>query len=188
MRTITLPVQGLNFATCARSIEKRLDALAPITRVNASYVSQTVTITYDETRLSEHALRACVQDCGFGCGEPLAAADLLAATAEAERAALPAETHDGMQPHGQHATHSAAVAPTESGHDTPVMPAHTAHAEEGEHAPAEAHPMHQDVVAEQAEPVGHIEHAGHAGLVQTTTAPASTARGEMAGMAGMPGM
>src|SRR6266849_3332366 len=71
METVTLPVKGLNFAGCAREIEKHLGKLAPIALVAASYVSQTVTITYDETRLSEVQLREMVKDCGFACGEPL---------------------------------------------------------------------------------------------------------------------
>jgi P-type Cu2+ transporter len=71
MRTVTLPVKGLNLAGCAREIEKNLSKLAPIQRVEASYVSQTVTVTYDETRLGEAQLREMVKDCGFACGEPL---------------------------------------------------------------------------------------------------------------------
>src|SRR5207248_7214784 len=71
MKTVTLPVKGLNFAGCAREIEKHLGKFAPIAQVEASYVSQTVTITYDETRLDEAQLREMVKDCGFVCGEPL---------------------------------------------------------------------------------------------------------------------
>ncbi len=71
METVTLPVKGLNFAGCAREIEKHLGELAPIAHVEASYVSQTVTITYDETRLGEAQLREMVKDCGFACGAPL---------------------------------------------------------------------------------------------------------------------
>src|SRR5437016_5320457 len=71
MNTVTLPVKGLNFAGCAREIEKHLGKLAPIAQVEASYVSQTVTITYDETRLDETQLREMVEDCGFACGDPL---------------------------------------------------------------------------------------------------------------------
>src|SRR5947207_7355938 len=71
METVTLPVKGLNFAGCAREIEKHLCKLEPIAHVEASYVSQTVTITYDETRLGEAELREMVKDCGFACGEPL---------------------------------------------------------------------------------------------------------------------
>ena len=71
MRTVTLPVKGLNFAGCALEIEKNLSKLAPIAQVAASYVSQTVMITYDETRLDESVLREMVKDCGFACGGPL---------------------------------------------------------------------------------------------------------------------
>ncbi len=38
METVTLPVKGLNFAGCAREIEKHLGKLAPIAHVEASYV------------------------------------------------------------------------------------------------------------------------------------------------------
>ena len=71
METVTLPVKGLNFAGCAREIEKNLSKLEPIAQVDASYVSQTVTITYDETQLGEAQLREMVKDCGFACGAPL---------------------------------------------------------------------------------------------------------------------
>lgn len=71
MRTVTLPVKGLNFAGCAGEIEKRLGRLEAITWVAASYVSQSVGITYDETKLTETQLREMVKDCGFACGEPL---------------------------------------------------------------------------------------------------------------------
>src|SRR6266446_6583494 len=71
METVTLPVKGLNFAGCAREIEKHRGKLAPIAHVEASYVSQTVTITFDATRLGEAQLRELVKDCGFACGAPL---------------------------------------------------------------------------------------------------------------------
>ncbi len=71
MKTVTLPVKVMNFAGCAREIEKRLGELAPIIKAEASYVSQTATITYDENRLSEEQLKELVKGCGIGCGEPL---------------------------------------------------------------------------------------------------------------------
>src|SRR5258707_11121407 len=89
MKTMTAPVQGMNFATCATSIEKHLGTLPPISQVNASYVTQTVTITYDEHRMDEETLRALVEDCGFACGQPMTASHLLHAAAEAERAGVP---------------------------------------------------------------------------------------------------
>ncbi len=70
MKTATLPVKGLNFAGCAREIEKNLSKLDGIAQVEASYVSQTVTVTYDETRLNETQLKELIKDCGFLCGEP----------------------------------------------------------------------------------------------------------------------
>ena len=71
MITATLPVKGLNFAGCAREIEKNLSKLDGIAQVEASYVSQTLTVTYNETRLGEAQLREMVKDCGFACGETL---------------------------------------------------------------------------------------------------------------------
>jgi len=71
MKTVTLAVKGLNFAGCAREIEKSLGKLAPITKVEASYVSQTATFTYDETILSEAQLKEMVKGCGFDCGQSL---------------------------------------------------------------------------------------------------------------------
>ncbi len=70
MKTATLPVKGLNFAGCAREIEKNLGKHDGIAQVEASYVSQTVTVTYDENRLSDIQLRELIKDCGFLCGEP----------------------------------------------------------------------------------------------------------------------
>lgn len=72
MKTVTLPVKGLNFAGCAPEIDKQLSGNEHITNVNASYVTQTATITYNEDTLSEAQLRKLIQDCGYACGEPLA--------------------------------------------------------------------------------------------------------------------
>src|SRR5579859_3689748 len=68
MKTATLPVKGLNFAGCAPEIEKNLSKLDAIAQVEASYVTQTVTVTYDENRLSDIQLRELIKDCGFLCG------------------------------------------------------------------------------------------------------------------------
>src|SRR5215469_11699769 len=70
MKTVTLPVKGLNFAGCAREIEKHLSKLDGIAQVEASYVSQTVTVTFDEHRLSDTQLEELINDCGFLCGAP----------------------------------------------------------------------------------------------------------------------
>src|SRR5215470_9010575 len=107
MKTATLPVKGLNFAGCAREIEKHLSKLDGIAQVEASYVSQTVTVTYDEDRISETHLRELIKDCGFLCGEPWSetsnpalSAQLSTVHATMPRAAsMPAMEHgDGRPP------------------------------------------------------------------------------------------
>src|SRR5258708_39664470 len=73
MITARLPVKGLNFAGCAREIAKNLSKLDGIAQGEASYVSQTVTVTYDETRLSDTQLKELIKDCGFLCADPCSA-------------------------------------------------------------------------------------------------------------------
>ncbi len=138
MRTITLPVKGMNFATCARAIEKHLGGRAPITRVDASYVSQTVTVTFDERHISEDELRQLVTDCGFACGEAQTATDLLHASA-ARTLNEQAHGHDG---------HAALSAPATTeheamGHATAGVAHEMAHEMgAGEMAPGMAHGAH----------------------------------------------
>ncbi|MBA3822839.1 MAG: heavy metal translocating P-type ATPase [Ktedonobacterales bacterium] len=71
MKTITVPIGDCNCASCGRDLEKRLGTFSGIAQVAANYVTQTATISYDEAHLSVAHLRELVQDCGFGCGEPL---------------------------------------------------------------------------------------------------------------------
>src|SRR5712692_7905047 len=108
MKTVTVPVKGLNFAGCGRAIEKRLGKFAPIRSVEASYVSQTATITYDETRMTEAHLRKLVEDCGFACGEPLTPGTR-PSTTTAEPGGLSTLREDGQ--HTSHAVHPGQVAP-----------------------------------------------------------------------------
>ena len=126
MKTITLPVKGMNVAGCNREIEKRLGKLASIQKVEASYVSQTATITYDATRLSEEQLKELVNECGFGCGEPL--------TENIPALAEKAHAHHEMQHGGGAATmtmpHAAPPAAEHAAHAMPAPPEmeHAAHA------------------------------------------------------------
>ncbi len=116
MKTAMLPVKGLNFAGCAREIEKHLGKLAPIAHVEASYVSQTATITYDETQLDEAQLREMVKECGFACGAPLTTFTFSGSIAtaspptEAARAQTPM-AHPAMEQHA----HAEAPAKTDMG-------------------------------------------------------------------------
>ena len=81
VKTITVPVEGLNFASCAQSIEKRLGTFSGVREVAASYVTQTATITFDERVMSEATLRELVRDCGYACGETCDPARMLAQAA-----------------------------------------------------------------------------------------------------------
>jgi Cu2+-exporting ATPase len=84
-KTITVPVYGLNFATCGQIIERRLGTLPGVSQVDANYGTQTVTVTFDEHHLSEDAVRGLLRDCGFACGEPMTAEHMLEAGAQFEQ-------------------------------------------------------------------------------------------------------
>ncbi|HEX5442041.1 MAG TPA: heavy metal translocating P-type ATPase, partial [Ktedonobacterales bacterium] len=114
MRTVTLPVEGLNFATCARGIEKRLGALAAVSAADASYVTQTVTVTYDERQIAEDALRDLVTDCGFACGGPLTAMDRPQASVQASRGTNPSAEESMPEMRHEHPT---VTEPAEADHD-----------------------------------------------------------------------
>jgi copper chaperone CopZ len=84
VKTITVPVFGLNLATCGQIIEHCLRALPGVTQADANYVSQTVTITFDQRHWSEDLVRSLLRDSGFACGEPMTAEHLLRAGAAFE--------------------------------------------------------------------------------------------------------
>lgn len=134
MKTVTVPIQGLNVAGCAREIEKRLSKVEAIGAVEASYVSQTATITYDPARLSEEQLRAMVANCGFACGEPLVAIG-----------SMPVEEGDG---HREHRIPSPLVGPALM--PAPVVPVRI-EAPPVHHVRGMAHDMSDPVMARAME-------------------------------------
>ena len=143
MRTITLPVCGMNCGTCTCGIEKRLAALPGVRAANASYVTQTVTVTFDERHISEETLRDQVSACGFACGESMAAERMLhaAATAERERTIVPATPERALPDHAAMAQAPAAPEPAPpSEHAAHVQPAPAEHAELPAVHAATAHP------------------------------------------------
>jgi P-type Cu2+ transporter len=114
MRVVTLPVEGMNVATCARGIEKRLGALGAVTQVDASYVSQSVTVTYDERQISAAVLRDLVRDCGFACG------DSMVPTAVHAHEAPPVAAQSGAPEAA--APHEVPAAPSAAAHDATPHP------------------------------------------------------------------
>ncbi len=145
-KTITLPVRGLNVATCGRAIEKRLGALGAVSAVEASYVTQTVSVTYDEHRLGEDMLRDLVRDCGFACGEPLAVTELLRAAA----ASSPSQSETG-------------IALGSDAHSNVLPPNSPVHAHD--HLPAAVAPVASTAAPEESTRLEAMEHAeGHSGM------------------------
>src|SRR6266705_689167 len=116
MKTAMLPVKGLNFAGCAREIEKHLGKLASIAHFEAIYVTQTATITYDETQLDEAQLREMVKECGFACGAPLTTFTFSGSIATASPPTEAARAQTPMaHPAMEHHAHAEAPAKTDMG-------------------------------------------------------------------------
>jgi Cu2+-exporting ATPase len=136
LKTATLPVKGLNFAGCAREIEKNLSKLDGIALVEASYVTQTVTVTFDETRLSDAQLMELIKDCGFLCGDPWSETSdpALSAQLSTLQAKMPEAEHMPVIEHGD-GHHPALVS-------QPTAPPTAPPIEGMEHRMAEAAPAH----------------------------------------------
>jgi Cu2+-exporting ATPase len=153
VKTITVPVGGLNFASCARAIEQRLATFTGVRQIDASYVTQTATITFDERQISETLIRELVRDCGFACGEPCDPAEMLAQAAipSATRAAAPAETDEA---HAIGMEHAPGAAP-------PISAVSPSHAQPADHstamsaAPMADHTMAHDAGHHMARDMGH---------------------------------
>jgi Cu2+-exporting ATPase len=134
VKTITVPVKGLNFASCAKSIEKSVGSFSGVRAVAASYVTQTVTMTFDEATISEATIRELVGDCGFACGETCDPARMLTQAAVSSSTApapdtpvsAPAQEHPHEHPMGHSADTSAGVAAEHemTGHATPDAAGH----------------------------------------------------------------
>jgi Cu2+-exporting ATPase len=155
VKTITVPVGGLNFASCARAIEQRLVTFTGVRQIDASYVTQTATITFDERQISETLIRELVRDCGFACGEPCDPAEMLAQAAipSATRATTPAEIDEA---HVTGMEHAPGAAP-------PISAVSPSHAQPADHstamsaAPMADHTMADHTVADHtmAHDLGH---------------------------------
>jgi Cu2+-exporting ATPase len=107
MREVVLEAGGLLHGSSGPALETFLRRHPGIHHVEASYMSDTVTVGYDETAISQDAIRGLIEQCGYHCrGEALPhnlaapAAGMAAAhqprTGEAEHAGhtMPAE-HPG---------------------------------------------------------------------------------------------
>jgi Cu2+-exporting ATPase len=82
MRTQTFEASGVDEVLSAQVVEKQLARLPGVRTASASYVSQSVTVTYDEATVGASAIVAAIRACGMHCAgeilprhvcEPLAA-------------------------------------------------------------------------------------------------------------------
>jgi Cu2+-exporting ATPase len=67
MKTVVLEAGGLVRASTAPALEAFLRRHPAIDHVEASYLSETVTVGYDESRISEAEIRGLIEKCGFHC-------------------------------------------------------------------------------------------------------------------------
>ena len=158
---------GLLRASTGNALEEFLGRQRGVEHAEANAVSQTVSVTYDDARVTADGVRALIGEFGCRCGGEIVPCNLC-------REDVPAAIGRAA-PHG--AMHTRASAPAVGGRDATVasVPAaeHVGHATRtpvDEVAPAVAHAAHVTPSA----PTG--EHAGHA----MTAAPVE---GEMAQMA-----
>lgn len=72
MRESVLESQGLLHSSSAPALETFLQRQSGIHSAQANYLSDSVTVRYDETVISEAELRRHIQECGYHCrGEVL---------------------------------------------------------------------------------------------------------------------
>jgi Cu2+-exporting ATPase len=136
VKTITMPVEGLNFASCAQSIEKRISGFSGVQGVDASYVTQTTTVTFDEGTISEATIRELFSDCGYACGE----------TCDPEQMLAQAGTNAAVAASGSAGASTIAARLSTQGHEHPI----------GQHMD------HNHAVAQPVTPEPAMAHGGHA--------------------------
>ncbi len=67
MKTVILYVDGLLSVCDGLGVEKRLKRHRGIRRVEASFLSGTATVEYDEGQVSLDEVVRMIHECGYGC-------------------------------------------------------------------------------------------------------------------------
>lgn len=108
MREEIFEAQGLFHGSSAPALETVLRRLTGVHHVEASAVSQTVTVGYDEAAVSPADIRQAIEQCGYHCGGQSLPRHLCAPP--------PAPASGEPNGHGAHAGHAAhAAAPAATG-------------------------------------------------------------------------
>ncbi|MEY9776325.1 heavy metal translocating P-type ATPase [Arthrobacter sp. MW3 TE3886] len=154
LKSTTVEVQGLQWATSKAIIEKVLGGQPGITAVDANAVAQTATVTFDPSRTSVEQISGWIIDCGYHCrgqSVPEHVCYPLEEPAAAPPTAAPAaggHHHGEPEGHAAHAPSAKAVTDTRHEEMPPgmAMPGHV-------HAPGPAPRSPQEMMG----------HGGHHG-------------------------
>ncbi len=152
MTTRTFDASGMTQVLDTRLIEKSLRQLPGIRAVDASYVSQSVTVTYDETRIDDAAIARRIRECAHCAGERLPRH--VCVSEPVTRAKPHGGTHD--HPHHETAERERAgkdIAPNAGAHETKHAGAKATH--ETKHVGVEAKHEMKHAGAEVAHEMGH---------------------------------
>ncbi|MBS0325660.1 MAG: copper-translocating P-type ATPase [Proteobacteria bacterium] len=105
MRSVTLEVGDLLSVLSAEGVRRRLERVSGVHHADVNYVSQSVTVHYDDRQVTPEALQRTIEQCGYHCrGELLPAHLCESATADAvrgahEHGARRAHDHAGYNEH-----------------------------------------------------------------------------------------
>lgn len=139
MKEIVLEAGGLLRGSSAPALQTFLSRHAGIHHAEANYMSDTVTVGYDEAVISEAEIRNLIEECGYHCRGEVLPRHICAVEPGA------VDEHAGHVMHGEHA-----------GHTLPAT--HAAHAMPAEH---EGHAMPGEEKAVSGE-MAHMAHEmGH---------------------------
>lgn len=65
MRKITLKVEGMSCNHCVATIEKNVVAMIGVNEATANLSDKTVTVEFNETKVTEKAIRTTIEEQGY---------------------------------------------------------------------------------------------------------------------------
>src|SRR5208283_1252408 len=66
MRKLTIPITGMDCASCAMNIERRLKKLKGIESANVNYATNKATVEYDESKVGPGNFKETIEGLGYG--------------------------------------------------------------------------------------------------------------------------
>ncbi len=156
MKETVFEAGGLVRGSSGPALETFLRRQAGIQQAAASYMSDTVTVDYDESVISETEIRHLIKVCGYHCRGEVVPSNLITPKS-GNMASIPPSA--GHKDHSEHAGHDmAAIHPGHNGHDIPVKHDHSA-AKKASHTghgiPTEGEKVTSDEMEQMAHGMGH---------------------------------